>query len=331
MPEFVRARATLYHVPQDTGCMTPLKLIIDCDPGVDDAVALLLAFASHEALDILGITTVTGNSALALTARNARLIRRIANRPDVPVYTGAATPLERDPVEAGDFHGPSGLGPIAIVEPDAPLAEGHAAQFIADTIRREPPNTVTLAVTGPATNIALALRLAPEIGPRVKQIVVMGGARSAGGNITASAEYNVYADPHAFQEMLQAGCPIAIFGLDVTYQVLTLPERIDTLEAIDTPSAQAAAQIMRFCNNIEADRTRRDGAPLHDPCTIAYLLRPDLFTLRPAFVQVETHNGVAFGHTAVEFRVTPEQANAQWATSADGAGVFALINQKLAL
>ena len=311
--------------------MTPVKLIIDCDPGVDDAVALLLAFASREALDILGVTTVAGNARLERTARNARLIRQIANRPEIPVYSGASRPLLRDPVEAGDFHGPSGIGPIPVVEPDVPLAGDDAPQFIVDTIRREPPNTVTLAVTGPATNVALALRLAPDIGPRLKQIVVMGGARSAGGNITASAEYNVYADPHAFQEMLNAGCPIAIFGLDVTYQVLTLPERIDALEAIDTPGAQAAAAIMRFSNAVEADHTRRDGAPLHDPCTIAWLLKPDLFTLRPAFVQVETHNGVAFGHTAVEFRVTPDQANALWAVGADGAGVFALINQKLAL
>lgn len=311
--------------------MTPLKLIIDCDPGVDDAVALLLAFAAHEALDILGVTTVAGNAGLERTARNARLIRQISSRPGVPVHAGADRPLVRAPVEAGDFHGESGLGPLAIFEPEAPLAGGHAVAFIVETIRREPPNTVTLAVTGPATNIALALRLAPEIGPRLRQIVVMGGARSAGGNITPSAEYNVFADPHAFQVMLSAGCPIAIFGLDVTYQVLTLPERIEALEAIDTPAAQAAAAIMRFSNNVEADHTRRDGAPLHDPCTIAWLLRPDLFTLRPALVTVETNEGLAFGHTAVEFRVTPQQANAEWAVSADGAGVFALINQKLAL
>ena len=309
--------------------MTPLKLIIDCDPGVDDAVALFLAFASHEALDILGITTVAGNAGLERTARNARLIRQIAKRPDVPVFAGADRPMVRQPVEAGDFHGPSGLGPLAIVEPDAPLEDLHAARFIARTVLAAPAGTITLVVTGPATNVAQAMLLAPDIGKRLKQIVVMGGADAHGGNITPTAEYNVFADPHAFHVMLEAGCPIAIFSLDVTYQVLTLPERIAALEAIDTPGAQASAQIMRFSNNVEADIRRRSGAPLHDPCTIAWLLKPDLFHLRPARVTIETHEGPNFGQTSVVFDAP--DANAEWAVKADGAGVFALLNQKLAL
>lgn len=309
--------------------MTPEKLIIDCDPGVDDAVALLLAFAAREALDILGVTTVAGNAGLARTARNARLIRQLAGRTDVPVYAGADRPLVRAPVEAGDFHGESGLGPLAIFEPDAPLGQGHAAGFIARTVMAAPPGTITLAVTGPATNVAEALKLAPYLGKRLKQIVVMGGADTRGGNITPTAEYNVFADPHAFHALLGAGCPIAIFSLDVTYQVLTLPERIAALEAIATPGAQASAAIMRFSNSVEADIRRRSGAPLHDPCTIAWLLRPDLFHLRPARVTVETGEGPNFGQTAVAFDAP--DANAQWAVSADGAGVFALLNQKLAL
>lgn len=309
--------------------MTPIRLIIDCDPGVDDAVALLLAFASYEALDILGVTTVAGNAGLERTARNARLIRQIANRPDVPVFAGADRPMVRAPVEAGDFHGESGLGPIPIVEPDLPLEERNAARFIVETVLAAPHGAITLAVTGPATNVAQALLLAPAIGPRLRQIAVMGGAYSAGGNITPTAEYNVFADPHAFHVMLGAGCPIAIFSLDVTYQVLTLPERIDVLEAIDTPGARASAQIMRFSNAVEADTRRRHGAPLHDPCTIAWLLRPDLFHLRPARVTVETNEGPDFGQTAVTFDAA--DANANWAVTADGAGVFALINQKLAL
>ncbi len=314
---------------QPLGRMTPTKLIIDCDPGVDDAVALLLAFASHEALDILGVTTVAGNAGLERTARNARLIRQIAGRPDVPVFAGADRPMVRQPVEAGDFHGESGLGPLAIFEPDAPLDARHAARFIVDTVMAAPPGTITLAVTGPATNVAQAMLLAPDMAKRLKQIVVMGGADVHGGNITPTAEYNVFADPHAFHVMLGAGCPIAIFSLDVTYQVLTLPERIAALEAIDTPGAQASAQIMRFSNNVEADIRRRSGAPLHDPCTIAWLLKPDLFHLRPARVTVETNEGDRFGQTSVTFDAP--DANAAWAVKADGAGVFALLNQKLAL
>lgn len=309
--------------------MPPLKLIIDCDPGVDDAVALLLAFASPE-FDILGVTTVAGNAGLQRTARNARLIRQLARREDVPVFAGADRPMVRAAVEAGDFHGESGLGPLDIFEPDAPLEEAHAARFIARTVLAAPPGAITLVVTGPATNIGQALRLAPDIGPRLKEIVVMGGADSAGGNITPTAEYNVFADPHAFHVMLGAGCPIVIFSLDVTYQVLTLPERIAAIEAIGTPAADAAAAIMRFSNNVEADHTRRAGAPLHDPCTIAWLVNPGLFTLRPAAVSVETNEGADFGRTFVDYAAGPAAANARWAVKADGAGVFALLNERLA-
>ncbi len=305
------------------------RLIIDCDPGVDDATALLLAFAAPDALDILGVTVVAGNTGLAQTVRNARIVRQIAGRADVPVFAGCARPMVRDSVDAGQFHGESGLGPLPIFEPDAPVGEGHAVDFIVRTLM-ESPEKVTLAVTGPATNIAMALVLEPRIAAQIDEIVVMGGARSAGGNITASAEFNIFADPHAAHVMLTAGCRVTMFGLDATYQVLSMPERVAALEAVDSEAARASAALMRFSNDLEVKPSRRAGAPLHDPCTIAYLLKSQLFVVNAAHIAVETNAGLTFGHTAVEFRAKPAAINANWVVQANGEGVFALINERLA-
>ncbi|BCW89753.1 Pyrimidine-specific ribonucleoside hydrolase RihA [Alphaproteobacteria bacterium SO-S41] len=304
------------------------RLIIDCDPGVDDATALLLAFASPKELDILGVTVVAGNTGLAQTVRNARIIRQIAKREDVPVYAGCARPMVRDIVDAGEFHGESGLGPLPIFEPDAPAAEGHAVDFIVRTLMAA-DEKVTLAVTGPATNVAMALVLEPRIAAKIAHIVVMGGARSAGGNITASAEFNIFADPHAAHVMLTAGCQVTMFGLDATYQVLTTPARVTALEAVATEAARASALLMRFSNELEVKPPRRAGSPLHDPCTIAWLLKSDLFVVSGAKVSVETNAGLAFGHTAVEFRADADEVNANWVIQADGQGVFDLIVDRL--
>ena len=205
------------------------KLIIDCDPGVDDAVALFLAFAARDALDLLGITTVGGNVAAALTARNARLVREIAGRADVPVFAGCPRPMSRAPVEAGHFHGESGLGALTVHEPAAAAAAEHAVEFLVRTLREAPVGAITLAVTGPMTNVATALTIAPHLAGRLREIVVMGGARSEGGNITASAEYNIHADPHAAQLVFAAGCPVVALGLDLTHQVRSIPRRIEAI------------------------------------------------------------------------------------------------------
>lgn len=308
--------------------MAKRPVIIDCDPGVDDATMLLLAFAAPDELDILGITVVAGNVGLAKTARNARFIRQIARRPDVPVFAGCARPMVRDPVDAGDFHGESGLGTLAVSEPDAPVETWHAVEFIIKALEAA-AEPVTLVVTGPATNIAMALVMQPEIASQIREIVWMGGARSAGGNITASAEYNIYADPHAAHVVLGCGRPIMMFGLDATYQVLSTPGRIEELAKIDTPAMRAVTELMRFSNGLEVDRTRRAGAPLHDPCTVAWLLKPELFAFRPARVNVETASPLTLGHTAVEFRVGSADANASWCVTADGEGVFALLAERL--
>ncbi len=307
------------------------SLILDCDPGVDDAVALMLAFRSPRELRLLGVTTVSGNVGPSLTARNARLIREVAGREDVPVHSGCERPLIRPPFDAGHFHGASGLGSLAVFEPRAPLAPGHAVPFIVETLLREPAGSVTLVITGPMTNVALAMRLEPAIVPRIGRIVFMGGARSAGGNVTASAEYNVYADPHAARIVCESGCPLVAIGLDVTHQVRATPRRIAALRALGTPLASAAVTLLEFSNSLEPSRPPEQGAPLHDPCTIAWLLRPQLFEFARARIGVETDATLTLGATAVDFRVDAgDPLQSQWATQVDTDGVFALLEERLA-
>ncbi len=307
--------------------MSHSTLIIDCDPGVDDGVALLLAFASPE-LDILGITTVAGNVAAALTARNARILRQIAGRADVPVLAGCRRPMVRDPVEAGHFHGVTGLGDLAL--PYVADEEGpHAVDFLVRTLMERDAGTVDVVVTGPFTNLAMAMVLEPAIVGRLRRVVVMGGARSEGGNITASAEYNIFADPHAAHVVFASGAAVIVHGLDVTHQVRATEERIAAIEALGSSRADAAASLLRFSRHIEATIVRGIDAPLHDPCPIAWLIAPQLFEDAPCQVTVETASPLTLGHTAVEFR-TAETSPHRWATRADGQGVFDLITARLA-
>jgi purine nucleosidase len=301
-------------------------IIIDCDPGVDDAVALLLAFASPE-LELLAVTTVGGNVGAAKTARNACLVRERAGREAVPVFAGATRPLVREPVEAGDFHGSEGLGTLPVWEPAVGLAAGTASDAIVDIVMARPPNSVSLVVLGPMTNVAAAMASEPALAPRLKQVVAMGGARSEGGNITASAEFNIFVDPHAAAAVCAAGAPIVCFGLDATHQVRATEPRIAAIEALGTPRAAMAAAMLRFSQRVEREIVRGRDAPLHDPCPIVWLLRPGLFTFRPCRIEVETGSPLTMGHTAVEFRSA--RPNARWAVSADADGVFALITERL--
>jgi len=306
------------------------KLIIDCDPGVDDATALFLAFASSE-FDILGVATTDGNVGADQTARNARIIRHMAGRDDVPVYAGCPRPILRDPVEAGNFHGESGLGALEVFDPPVSEEPRHAVNFIIDTVMGHPPESITLAVTGPMTNLAVAMIMQPAIVERLGPVVIMGGARSEGGNIIASAEFNVFADPHAAQVVFGSGCPITVLGLDATHQVRVTPERLEAVRAIDTVAGRAVASLFEFSQGVAAELMDGEDAPVHDPCTIAFLLRPDLFVTRPCQVMVETGSPLTIGHTAVEFRVDPRTASVRWVTRVDADGVFALINERLAL
>lgn len=315
----------------DGGAVPPTSLIFDCDPGVDDAIALFLAFGSPAAVDLLGVTTVAGNVGGDLTARNARIIRQIAGRTDVPVVPGCERPMVRPPVEAGHFHGESGLGNLPIFEPREGAQAGHAVDFIVETVMGRPERTVSIAVTGPMTNLAMAMVREPRIVPRLKAVAAMGGARREGGNITASAEYNIYADPHAAQVVAASGCGVVMLGLDVTHQVRATAERRARIAALSTETARAATNLLSFADEVERRLGTGGAPPQHDLCAIAYLIDPSLFETVPCRLAVETNSELTLGHTAVEFRLAPgEVGNARWATTADSNGVFELLTDALA-
>ena len=308
--------------------MSIQSLIIDCDPGVDDAVALFLAFAAPE-LELLAITTVGGNVPGAKTQRNARIIRQIAGREEVPVFGGAERPLKRPPAGAGEFHGPEGLGDLDPFEPAGIVGDGPAANAIVDLVMRRPEGSVAVAVIGPMTNLALAMRRERRLAERLGPVVVMGGARAEGGNITPSAEFNVWADPDAAAVVFGSGCPVVAFGLDATHQVRATEDRIVAIEAIDSAAVRATAAMLRFSQRVEREVVGWDSAPLHDPCPIAWLIRPALFETKACRIEVETASDLTRGHTAVEFRVDPATARHRWAVAADAQGVFDLIVEKL--
>ncbi len=195
---------------------SPRPILIDCDPGVDDAVMLIMALGAARSVSVHAISTVAGNVPLALTSRNARMMRELMERTDIPVHAGCARPILRDPVTAEDFHGESGIAGLAPFEPDAPLDPLHAADAILGVLESTPEHTLTLVVTGPMTNIALAILRAPDALSRVREIIVMAGADTAGGNITPFAEFNVFADPHAAAIVFKSGLPVTVCSLDIT-------------------------------------------------------------------------------------------------------------------
>ncbi|MEM9010493.1 MAG: nucleoside hydrolase [Pseudomonadota bacterium] len=310
--------------------MTPRKLIIDTDPGQDDAVAILLALASPE-FDVLGITAVAGNVPLALTEKNVRKICELAGRPDVPVYAGAARPLLRPLITAEAVHGTTGLDGPDLPEPTMALQPGHGADFLVETLRAQPPGSVTLATLGPLTNVALALTKAPEIAGRVREIVAMGGGFFEGGNSSPAAEFNILVDPHAAAAVFAAGIPITLIPLDCTHQALTTRARVAALRALGTAVGDAVADLIGFFERHDEAKYGQQGAPLHDPCVIAYLLTPELFSGRHVNVAIETGSELTMGMTVVDWwGVTDRAPNATVIRHVDADGFFALLTERLA-
>lgn len=311
--------------------MSKQAIIIDCDPGQDDAINLLLAMSSPDELDIVGITAVAGNVPLALTARNARLMCDIAGRGDIPVYAGCARPMVRDLVTAEKVHGRTGIDGVEITEPVLPLQEQNAVDFIVDALRAADDDTITLVPTGPLTNIATAITKAPDILPKVKEIVLMGGAMRESGNHSPSAEFNILVDPHAADIVFKCGRPITEMGLDVSHQVLSTRERIDRIKKIDNQAAQATVGMLDFFNRHDTKKYKYAGAPLHDPCTVAYLLRPDIFEGKLCNVSIETQSELTMGNTAVDFwHVTDRPRNTNWIHAVDADAFYELLTSRLA-
>ncbi|MEM7433300.1 MAG: nucleoside hydrolase [Pseudomonadota bacterium] len=306
------------------------KVIIDCDPGQDDAVALLLAFASPVELDVVAVTTVCGNVPLALTERNARMMCDLAGKTDMPVFAGAEQPIKRPLETAEAIHGDTGIDGVDVFDPVTPLRERHAVDFIVETLL-DASEPITLVPTGPLTNIGVAIQKDPAILDNIEQIVLMGGAMREGGNRTPSAEFNILVDPDAADVVFRCGRPIVQFGLDVTHQVLSTAERVDRIRALDNSVATATANMLSFFDRYDTEKYSSKGAPLHDPCTVAWLIRPELFTGRDCNVAIETESELTKGHTAVDFwRVSGRDKNVHWVYQVDADGFYDLLISRLA-
>ena len=307
----------------------PRRIIIDTDPGQDDAVAILLALGSPE-LEIVGITAVAGNVPLGLTEKNARKICELAGRPDIKVYPGAVRPLVRRPVTAEHVHGKTGLDGPSLPEPTMPLQEQHAVDFIVETVMNEESGSITLCPLGPLTNIALALNREPRIASRIREIVLMGGGFFEGGNVTPTAEFNIYVDPHAADVVFRSGIPIVVMPLDVTHKALTTAKRVQAFRALGSKVGEAAAALLDFFERFDEEKYGTDGGPLHDPCVIAYLLSPELFKGRHCNVAVEIASELTMGMTVVDWwGVTDRPKNALVMRDIDADGFFALLTERL--
>lgn len=306
------------------------KIIIDTDPGQDDALAILLALASPE-LDVLGITAVAGNVPLDLTKTNARKICELAGRPDVKVFAGADRPLMRALVTAENVHGKTGLDGPHLPEPAMPLQKQHAVDFIIETLLTQESGSVTLCPLGPLTNIAQALIRAPQIATRIREIVLMGGGFFEGGNITPTAEFNIYVDPQAAHIVLTSGVPVVMLPLDVTHKALTSARRIERFRAMGTRSGAASAELLEFFERFDEEKYGSDGGPLHDPNVIAYLLKPELYKGRHCNVVVETASELTLGMTVVDWwGVTDRPKNAFYIRDVNDEGFFDLLIERIA-
>ena len=309
--------------------MNPRKIIIDTDPGQDDAVAILLALASPE-LQVLGLTCVAGNVPLELTAINARKVCEVAGRPDVAVFAGCDRPLNRALVTAEYVHGQSGLDGIELPAPSMTMQNAHAVDFIIETLRAEPEGTVTLCPLGPLTNIATAFLQARDIIPRVKEIVLMGGAYFEVGNVTPAAEFNIYVDPEAADIVFKSGVKLTVMPLDVTHKVLTTHARVAALKATGRVG-EVVASWTGFFERFDVTKYGSEGAPLHDPTVIAWLLKPDLFTGREINVEIETQSELTLGMTVADWwGVTSRPKNAFFVGGVDADGFYNLLIERIA-
>ena len=306
------------------------RILLDCDPGRDDALAIAMVLASTAEIELVGITAVAGNVPLALTYRNARFICDLCGFPEVPVYAGADKPLARQPVTGTRAHGESGLEGMAVDAPPLAVEPGGAIPFMNETLRAAADDEITLVAIGPLTNVAMLVAEAPELLPKIRQIVIMGGASRAGGNVTPAAEFNIYADPHAAARVFDCGRPLTIVSLDATHQVLATPAHAERLAQAGGEPARRLAALLRPAVHGRTARFGPGRLPIHDPCTIAWLLQPELISAEPVAVVVETEGTHALGATVVDWwGVTGKPPNAHWLTEVDGEAVLDLLIERI--
>ena len=306
------------------------KIIIDTDPGQDDAVAILLALASPDEIDVLGITAVAGNVPLKLTSRNARIICELAGRPDLLVFAGCDSPITRPLVTAEHVHGKTGLDGPNLPHPKIQLQDKHGVDFIIDTLKSNDPETISLCCLGPLTNIGVAFTKAPEIISKAKEIVLMGGAYFEVGNITPASEFNIFVDPEAAQIVLNSPIKKTILPLDVTHKILVTKERNEAFRNLETTVGRIVAEMLEFSERFDKQKYGSDAAPLHDPSVIAYLLKPNLFSGRFINVEIETKSELTLGMTVADWwGVSDRIPNAEFINEVDVEGFFSLLTNRL--
>lgn len=306
------------------------SIIIDCDPGIDDCIALLMALGSPKDLVIKAICTVAGNVPVQTCSTNACQMLTLSGQLEIPVYQGCPRPMVGDPVFADHVHGKSGLGSVQLPHPGCKPQDQHAVAYLIEALKAADAASVTLVIIGPMTNVALALIQEPAIAHAIDELVIMGGARREGGNMTASAEFNIYADPHAAKVVLGCGRPITLIGLDTTLQYRATPERMDILKNAGHRATSLTNGMLRYVNEVYGELYGTEGAAIHDPCTIGYLLAPELFQTRPAHVEVSVEPGLTRGHTAVDVYLSRGKlGNVNWATAIDADAMFDLMLERM--
>lgn len=293
----------------------PKKIILDCDPGHDDAIAMLLAYGNPE-IDLLAVTTVVGNQTLEKVSRNALAIAEIAKMKNVPIARGADRPLVRQVETAPSIHGESGLDGPKLPQTDRQFNEKHAVQLIIDLVMSHPEKTITLVPTGGLTNIALAARLEPRIIERVKEVVLMGGGYHT-GNWSAVAEFNIKIDPEAAHIVFNAGWKVTMVGLDLTHQAQATPDVVERIANIGTPPAKFVVELLDFFGKMYKQNQGFDHPPVHDPCAVAYVIDPTLIDTLKVPVQIELTGTHTLGMTVADFRYPPKPCNTQVATKLD--------------
>jgi len=304
-------------------------IIIDTDPGVDDALAIFLALGSPE-LELLGITTVAGNLPLSWTETNARRLCALAGRTDIKVFAGCPRPILRPLVTAEQFHGPEGLGDLELPEPTMPLQQRHAVDWLIETLMDADEGAITLCALGPLTNLALAMIEQPAILPKIREIVMMGGSVFHGGNVTPAAEFNIHVDPHAAAVVFGSGCRMTLMPLDVAHNALTTTERFARIAALDTAVGRACCDMLAFYRRSHEASHGSADFPLYDPCVTGYLIRPEIFSGREVHVAVETASEATMGMTVVDWRGKTEAApNCSVMTEIDAAAFFDLLIERI--
>jgi purine nucleosidase/pyrimidine-specific ribonucleoside hydrolase len=303
-----------------------VPVILDCDPGHDDAIALLLALGSPE-LDVVGVTTVHGNQTLEKTTANALRVLELAGRSDIPVAAGAERPLINEVSVAADVHGETGMDGPELPDPTTAPVDAHAVDFIAERLRSA-PEPLTLIPTGPLTNIALLLARHPRAAERIRRIVLMGGA-IAEGNVTPAAEFNIWADPEAAARVMASGLDVTMIGLDVTHRALMTPAHAAALRDAGRVGA-VVADLHEFYARFHADVYGWDGTPVHDAVAVAHVIRGDLVRTERRNVEIDLASPLCRGRTVVDlWRRTGRPENAWVGVDLDAGGFLGLLTERL--